>query len=82
MVITGSVTVLLITILFLGFDGSYSWHSRIPNDDPYAPSEYEKKIERKVSYFFKIKGQTNWLGIISIFNIAVCSAGFVLFKDK
>tara|TARA_B100001559_G_scaffold306097_1_gene297003 strand:- start:430 stop:819 length:390 start_codon:yes stop_codon:yes gene_type:complete len=49
----------------------------------------EKSVERtKVGFsslFSKPTKQgekTNWLGIIAIFNIAVSSVGFFLFKDK
>ena len=47
-----------------------------------AEKERVERTEIGLPLLFKKDGITNWFGIIACFNIAVCSVGFVLFKDK
>lgn len=72
MVAVGSFVVLLITIFGLGFDGT-------------KYSTYLSKDVFGYRYFFRQGNNlqiTNWLGIFALFNIAISSVGFFLFKDK
>ena len=68
MVICGSIVLFIVTIIGLGFDG-YHYSSGASNIKYY----FQKGVAGK---------DINWVGIISLFNIAVSVPGFFLFKDK
>ena len=98
MVVVGSLFTLPISFFALGFDGYTTHQEEIKtgkeepkylgNREWSSVDIYESVLIKKYSFklFFHryINGryQTNWLGIIALFNITVSSVGFFLFKDK
>ena len=67
MVISGSIVLIIISIIGLNFDGYH-----------YVAGQGFSNTK----YYFQKGKDINWVGIISLFNIAVSVPGFFLFKDK
>ncbi len=69
MVISGSIVLFIITIFGLDFDGTKYFGGSLGTVHDFK-------------YYFIQGERTNWLGIISLFNIAAYVPGFFLFKEK
>ena len=71
MVGVGSAMLLILSISLLHWSLNEPLVTTVMYDTHIPNSTYHKSVVK-----------TNWLGVISLFNIAVSITGFFLFKDK
>ena len=95
MVAVGSIVGFLISTIFLGFDGTVFIEPH-PEKEYYesrnltVPLAYREGVNVfRIKYLFMQNNdynfktvETNWLGIISLINIALSITAFFLFKEK